>query len=53
MVEYVKDHGVDGLKAAKWLLSQAIELGSQDNVTVVVVFFEKGPLVTSCKYYCN
>lgn len=49
MVEYVKDHGVDGLKAAKWLLSQAIELGSQDNVTVVVVFFEKGPLVTSCR----
>jgi len=49
VVDYVKEYGVDAHKAAKWLLSQAIELGSQDNVTVVVVFFENGPLVTSCR----
>ena len=45
----MKDFGVNADKAAKYLVSQAVEKGSQDNVTVVIVFFEEGPLVTSCK----
>eukprot|EP00116_Pleurobrachia_bachei_P009093 sb/3469355/ len=48
VVDYVKDFGVNADKAAKFLVSQAVEKGSQDNVSVVVVFFEEGPLVTSC-----
>ena len=49
VVDYVKDFGVNADKAAKYLVSQAVEKGSQDNVSVVIVFFEEGPLVTSCK----
>ena len=49
MVDYVKDCGIDAECAAKHLLTQAVDRGSQDNVTVVIAFFEDGPLVRSCK----
>lgn len=47
--DFVKDFGVEPIAAAKHLVTQAEERGSQDNITVVIVFFEDGPLVTSCK----
>ncbi|KAL5255588.1 hypothetical protein ACHWQZ_G010977 [Mnemiopsis leidyi] len=49
VVDYVKDFGVDADATAKHLVTQAVDRGSQDNVTVIIVFFEDGPLVTSCK----
>ena len=49
VVDYVKEFGVNAEKAAKHLVTLAVDKGSQDNVTVIVVFFEDGPLVTSCK----
>lgn len=47
--DFVKDFGVEPIAAAKHLVTQAEERGSQDNITVVIVFFEDGPLVTSCR----
>ncbi|KAL5255587.1 hypothetical protein ACHWQZ_G010977 [Mnemiopsis leidyi] len=49
VVDYVKDFGVDADATAKHLVTQAVDRGSQDNVTVIIVFFEDGPLVTSCR----
>ena len=47
--DFVKDCGIEPDAAAKHLVTQAEDRGSQDNITVVIVFFEDGPLVTSCK----
>mgnify|MGYP003931889005 CR=1 FL=1 len=48
-MDYVKDFGVDADATAKHLVTQAVDRGSQDNITIIIVFFEDGPLVTSCK----
>jgi len=49
VVDYVKDFGVDADATAKHLVTQAVDRGSQDNITIIIVFFEDGPLVTSCR----